>query len=202
MTEAKNLFEQGTQLLDSDPQAAYELLSQAAQLDPKAAGPVHNSILALIYLERVEEGMALLTKLENIAAPAAKELRAKLNALAAPFIDIGNVAVQSNDWDEAMSAYRRATVLDPGNADAWVGQGIVFFHLEKNHEALAAFDTALKIDPANYYAYMNRADHYFEAGFFEAAAADYEKASGLDSECELARQGKAAALAKLKSNRG
>lgn len=202
MTESEVLFEQGTQLLDSDPQTAYELLSRAAQLDPKAVGPVHNSILALIYLGRLEEGMAQLRKLKVISPAGAQALRANLNALAAPFIDIGNFAVQSKNWDEAMLAYRRATVLDPHSSDAWVGQGIVFFHLDNNQEALAAIDTALKIDPANYFAYMNRADYYFEEGFFEAAAADYEKASSLNPECEESRQGNAASLAKLKGNRG
>jgi len=62
-------------------------------------------------------------------------------------LQLAELALEGGDAQMALKRYREAAEREPGNADAWTGQGVALQYLERYEEALPAYDRALEIDP-------------------------------------------------------
>ena len=62
-------------------------------------------------------------------------------------LELAELALEGGDAQMALKRYREAAEREPGNADAWTGQGVALQYLERYEEALPAYDRALEIDP-------------------------------------------------------
>jgi tetratricopeptide (TPR) repeat protein len=104
------------------------------------------------------------------------EMAAKQGAEA--YRNLGAIAFLDNT-QEALNAYRRATELDPDNADGWNDLGILFCRLGKFKEATSAYIAALnlgkkhqnKIEIAN--SYSNLGNVYLLLGQLDNAITFY-----------------------------
>lgn len=120
----------------------------------------------------------------------------------------GDLARAAGKYDEAVSDYKKVERLDPGNVNAWIGEGRVYTLQEHYAEALDPLSHALTLDsmsePAHYYyGYaLEWLGRYTDAkGQLEAAAAldprDYKVFTNLAyNQYELAQYSAAFASAK------
>jgi tetratricopeptide (TPR) repeat protein len=62
---------------------------------------------------------------------------------------LGALAQQSQQWDEAIQHFARASKLDPDFGDAFVGLGSTLGSAKRYSEAIAPLETAIKLEPQN-----------------------------------------------------
>lgn len=112
----------------------------------------------------------------DVAKQAKKEFEAELaidprNA-AAEFV-LGELARQGQQWDEAISHYRRATELDAGFADAFVSLGSALESQGKFAEAVEPLERAVKLQPQNPIAHFALANALNRTGRREEAQREF-----------------------------
>ncbi len=64
-------------------------------------------------------------------------------------LDQGAQFYQAGRFEEALSAFKQATELDPGLLKAWENLGWAYRKLERNEEAIHVWDIVLKLEPGN-----------------------------------------------------
>ncbi|MEJ2102057.1 MAG: tetratricopeptide repeat protein [Desulfobacterales bacterium] len=70
--------------------------------------------------------------------------------------ELGNAYFDSNQFDKAISAYKKALEIDPNNADVWTDMGVMYRRSGKPEEAIKAFDQAIKVNPKHEVSRMNK----------------------------------------------
>lgn len=98
----------------------------------------------------------------------------------------GNRACAEGRSKDAMDEYLKAIAIDPENADAYIGRGIV--HDDSGHpeEAIKDFNKAIELDPNSAVAYDNRGNFYRNLGHPEEALKGYSKAIELEPDDAIA----------------
>jgi tetratricopeptide (TPR) repeat protein len=103
----------------------------------------------------------------NMAADAKKELGQELkinpNNPPAEYV-LGELARQSQDWDQAVEHFSRAARLDPSFGDAFLGMGTSLVAARKFADAIPPLESAVKLQPANPGAHYNLAMAYSRVG--------------------------------------
>ncbi|MDE1862798.1 MAG: tetratricopeptide repeat protein [Thaumarchaeota archaeon] len=69
----------------------------------------------------------------------------------------GNEMMTQERSEEALTAYDKATALDPGHVSSWNNKGIALFRLKRFQEAIDCYDKALAINPDHANAWYNKA---------------------------------------------
>jgi len=72
------------------------------------------------------------------------------------WIQLGNQYFDSNLYEKAIWAYRKALELDPDNANVWTDLGIMYRRNGQPKEALQAFDRAIEVDPKHEPSRLNK----------------------------------------------
>jgi cytochrome c-type biogenesis protein CcmH/NrfG len=79
---------------------------------------------------------------------AALELEVAQNpANVTPWIQLGNLYFDTNEYDRAIMAYKKALEINPQNADVWTDMGVMYRRKGQPAEAIKAFDKAIEINP-------------------------------------------------------
>jgi tetratricopeptide (TPR) repeat protein len=103
----------------------------------------------------------------TMAADAKQELDAELkinpNNPPAEYI-LGELARQSQQWDEAVEHFSRAAKLDPSFGDAFLGMGTSLVAARKFSDAIVPLEAAVKLQPSNPMAHYNLAMAYSRSG--------------------------------------
>jgi len=92
-----------------------------------------------------------------------KELEIDPNNAGAEYV-LGEIARQAQQWDEAIRRFTRASKLDAGFGDAYLGLGSSLISQKKFAEAVTPLETAVKLEPANPAAHYNLAVAYTRSG--------------------------------------
>jgi tetratricopeptide (TPR) repeat protein len=85
---------------------------------------------------------------------------------------LGELARQDQQWDDAVKHFSRASQLDSGFGDAFLGLGASLIAAKKFPEAIGPLEAAVKLEPANPAAHYNLATAYSRTG--KKAEADKE----------------------------
>ncbi len=144
---------------------AYE---QAIELDPTYAWPYHN--LGQLFAERGEYEAALDYYQQAINHHQSDKDRA------VSWDDFGDANAVLGNYEEAISAYQWAGVLNPRYAPPWYGLGNVYATLERYGEAANAYQRTLLLDPDNAQAHYNLAVMYTRQNDYYRAVAQYRDA--------------------------
>ena len=82
---------------------------------------------------------------------------------------LAELARKARQWPEAIQHFSRASQLDPGFSDAFIGLGKALVSAGQPAEAVAPFETAIKLQPANPVPYFQLATAFRRAGRKEEA---------------------------------
>jgi Tfp pilus assembly protein PilF len=77
---------------------------------------------------------------------------------------LGELARQSQQWDEAVKHFSRASRLDPQFGEAFFGLGASLVSEKQFVDAIAPLETAVKLEPRNPDAHYSLAMAYTRAG--------------------------------------
>jgi len=126
--------------------------------DPKA--PRIHFLLGRLMLSRPNPppDMAEQAKQEFL-----QELEIDPNNAGAEYV-LGEIARQAQQWDEAVRRFTRASRLDAGFGDAYLGLGTSLMSQKKFGEAVTPLEAAVKLEPANPAAHYNLAVAYTRSG--------------------------------------
>lgn len=86
---------------------------------------------------------------------------------------LGEMARQDSQWDEAIQHFSRATQLDAGFGDAFLGLGTSLLSAKRFSDAIAPLKTAVKLEPRNPGAHYNLATALTRAGRKEEADKEF-----------------------------
>jgi tetratricopeptide (TPR) repeat protein len=125
--------------------------------DPQLPG-IHFR-LGRLYLSKPETP----TTGEDAKREMEAELRIDASNAGAEYV-LGELARQAQSWDEAIGHFSRATKLDPGFADAFLGLGMSLNSASRFAEAIAPLETAVKLQPANPTGHFQLTISYTRAG--------------------------------------
>lgn len=92
-----------------------------------------------------------------------EELKIDPNNAGAEFV-LGELARQDEQWPEAIAHFRKATQLNAGFADAYIGLGRALVGANRAQEAIAPLETAVKLQPGNPAAHFQLATAYLHTG--------------------------------------
>lgn len=104
--------------------------------------------------------------LESLAARDAKNAEAR--------VELGNLLMDHERFEDAVRWYQEALAIDPSNSDVRVDMGACFVSLHRPEEAIAAFEEALKRTPGHKKALFNKGIALMEAGRPKEAVALWE----------------------------
>jgi len=71
-------------------------------------------------------------------------------------VQLGNTYFDAEQWDNAITWYKKAVELDPRNADASTDLGVSLYYSNRPDEALAQFERSLKISPTHTKTLLNK----------------------------------------------
>jgi tetratricopeptide (TPR) repeat protein len=115
-------------------------------------------------------GRLLLSKPDpgpSVAEDAKKEFQQELEIdpdnAGAEYV-LGELARQAQQWDEAIQHFSRASKLDAGFGDAFLGLGASLLSVKKFNEAIPPLETAVKLEPQNPAAHYSLAIAYTRVG--------------------------------------
>jgi tetratricopeptide (TPR) repeat protein len=100
--------------------------------------------------------------LESLAARDKQNLQAR--------IELGNLLMDHEQYEDAARWYREATALKPDNNDVRVDLGACLLNLGNAADALAEFDRALQSDPGHKKALFNKGLALMQSGRAQEAA--------------------------------
>lgn len=116
---------------------------------------------------------ALKTKINSNDKVGAKSL--STNDLALEYYNKGIAASKEENFEEAISNYKKAVTVDPEFAFAYDNMGICYRRLNKYEEAIKAYEKSLKIDPNGSMPLQNIAVAYIYKKEYKKAVKAYEK---------------------------
>ncbi len=86
---------------------------------------------------------------------------------------LGEMARQDSQWPEAIQHFSRATELDAGFGDAFLGLGTALLSAKRFSDAILPLQTAVKLEPRNPGAHYNLATALTRAGRKEEADKEF-----------------------------
>lgn len=129
-----------------------------------------------------------------------QELLAENPTITVAYIGIGDVYMDTQEFDKAEPAYARAAKLEPRNFDAQFGHGLSLQMLNRFVEAIRSFQRALTIDPDSLKANLAIATTYLQMDQAQSAVIFAEKSVQLDPASGTARVNLGAAYEKVGRN--
>jgi cytochrome c-type biogenesis protein CcmH/NrfG len=94
---------------------------------------------------------------------------------AAVRVELGNLYMDAERWDDAVRWYREALAIDPSRADVATDLGACLVSAGREAEALVALDQALARDPAHRLALYNRVVALLRLGRAQEAVAAWRE---------------------------
>lgn len=84
----------------------------------------------------------------QVVNPAAASVEPSASLATDP-MSMGRMFVQSNDFEQALASFTRATRVNPSDALAWNFKGYAMYRLHRLDEALQSLRQGLKLDPTD-----------------------------------------------------
>lgn len=88
----------------------------------------------------------------------------------------GNELLNSQRYEEAISAYNQAVQIQPNFSDAWNNGGLALASLKRYEESITAYEQAIQAQSDYHLAWSNRGDALVNLKRYEEAIVSYEQA--------------------------
>jgi tetratricopeptide (TPR) repeat protein len=86
---------------------------------------------------------------------------------------LGEIALQAQQWDDAVQHFSRAVKLESRFGDAFLGWGLSLISMKKFSEAVVPLESAVRLEPRNPAAHYNLAMAYSRTGRKDAADKEF-----------------------------
>jgi len=103
-------------------------------------------------------------------------------------VSTGNQLMDAGRFDEAISHYSQALLLDSTLVDVRVDRGSCYFAVERYQDAVVDFSAAITIDPGHATAHFNLGITYAAMGYDSLMIDSWERCIQLEPEGELANR--------------
>jgi tetratricopeptide (TPR) repeat protein len=111
-------------------------------LNPRLAG-IHYRLGRLLLADGPDTA-----KLDEARREFEKELKIDPGNASAEY-ELGDMALQARQWDDAIDHFRRATDAEPNFTEALIGLGKSLVSAGRPQDAVAPLEQAVRLDPAN-----------------------------------------------------
>jgi len=91
-------------------------------------------------------------------------------------VNLGNIKLAQGETGEALTFFTDATILNPGNASAWINLAVIYHQTQHYDLSIACSTKAISIDPKDGTAYYNLACTFHDIEHFEDAIQMYNAA--------------------------
>jgi tetratricopeptide (TPR) repeat protein len=165
--QAKSFFLSGLAKLNGNNFAGAEIdFETSLKLVPNRLSTLINLSIALIKLKKFENAEKLINE-GLLHHPKNKELLLGLVEIyeilishkpdyAEAHVNLGNVYRELKKYDESLTEYNTAIILNPNLAEFYSNRGNVLQDLKKYHQALEDYDKAIAIKPEYAECYSNK----------------------------------------------
>jgi len=176
---------------------AEALMVLAAQSFPESRD-VHFH-LAQLYLVSGKPMKALeaFEQLSRIKAPAGFDPALDSLQQSVVYQKIGSIRAELADFEQAVSAYKKALEFTPDNSEARLGLGDVYLREGKPDDALAEYDPVAAASPQSVPAQFRIADANLRRGNYAEAVTAAAKALAIEPKHQRARYIRATALLRM-----
>jgi len=100
----------------------------------------------------------------------------------------------SSDISVQIAEHEKAVAAEPGNTEAWIHLGDLYFDSGFSEKSIAAYEKALALNPVNAEVWTDMGVMYRKTGKFEKAIQCFDKAVGIDPKHEASRFNKGIVL--------
>jgi tetratricopeptide (TPR) repeat protein len=173
------------------------LMARAAELFPSSRD-VHFH-LAQLYLVSGKPVKALeeFERLSRMKAPAGIDPAVDSLQQSVVYQKIGSIRAELADFEQAVSAYKKALEFTPDSSEARLGLGDVYLREGKTDDALSEYVPVAAASPQSVAAQFRIADANLRRGSYPEAAAAAAKALAIDPKHQRARYIQATALLRM-----
>jgi tetratricopeptide (TPR) repeat protein len=179
MPEAETLLVHATQLFPASKDVRFHLAQHyRSSVNPKKA------------IEAFEQ-------LSRMKAPATIDPAVDRLQQSVVYQKIGSIHAELAEFDEAMSAYKKALEITPDSAESRLGVGDTYLQQGKPEDALSELSMVIAADPKNIAAHFRIATANLRLGRFAEAAAAAEKVLTIDPSQARAHYVRATALVRM-----
>jgi tetratricopeptide (TPR) repeat protein len=156
------------------------LLVRATQLFP-ASKDAHYR-LAELYLvsEKTQKALEVFEKLSRMKTSKGVDPETDRLQQSVVYQKIALIRARQSEFDEAVSAYKRALELTPDSVETRLGLGDIYVRQGRPEEALAEYSRGLAAAPQNVVANFRVADAHLRMGHWAEAGAAAAKVLALD----------------------
>jgi tetratricopeptide (TPR) repeat protein len=146
-----------------------------------ASRDVHYN-LAQLYLvsEKTHQALEVFEKLSRMKAPEGIDPEMDRLQQSVVYQKIAGIRARQSEFDEAVSAYKKALELTPDSVESRLGLGDIYVRQGRPEEALAEYSRGLARDPQNVAANFRIADAHSRMGHWAEASAAAAKVLALD----------------------
>jgi tetratricopeptide (TPR) repeat protein len=116
------------------------------------------------------------------------------------WLDFANQLLQSEDYKNALIAYRNTLQLNTRNLEAWINSGIAFNNRSDFRRSIRAFKQAIALDDKDALLWDYLGLGYYNSGEMEDAAKSFMEALNLDSNDAMAKEYLALIPSEFKNN--
>ena len=100
----------------------------------------------------------------------------------------------SSDISVQIAEHEKAVAVEPGNIEAWIHLGDLYFDSGLSEKSIAAYGKALELNPANADVWTDMGVMYRKTGKFEEAVRCFDKAVSINPRHEVSRFNKGIVL--------
>ena len=116
----------------------------------------------------------------EVALDILQDVIAENPTITEAFLSVGDIYLETEDYEKAEPAYRRAARLEPRNFRAQYGLGLALQMLNRYAEAVQVYHKALTINPDDFRANLEIATAYLELNDADKARTFAERAVSID----------------------
>jgi len=176
---------------------AEALMLRAASLFPESKDVRYH--LAQLYRSNVKPKKALevFEQVSRMKTPASIDPAVDRLQQSVVYQKIGSIHAELVEFDEAISAYKKALELTPDSAESRLGLGDIYLQQGKTQDALAEYTRVVAADAKNVTGLSRIADANLKMGRFADAATAAAKILAIDSGNRRAHFVRATALVRM-----
>jgi tetratricopeptide (TPR) repeat protein len=154
---------------ETQPASPTQRVHQRLQKAPQTAQTHDTEFFQSIFPEAALSSLEYKT-VQPVPSPQKSQL------IADDYLKRGEALVNQKRYVEALTAFKKATLMNPQLSEAWYQQGNTLARLKQYTEAVEAYNQAIELQPDKYETWYNRGNVLVRIKDYETALESFDKA--------------------------